>query len=979
MDAVFLKLIELSIIGSLFVLAVVLLRLIFRKAPKWIFCLLWGLVALRLVVPVSVQSTFSLVPNNVSEKQIASQMAKSYVGDVTYIHEGAENYQAAVEAGRKPIQTGDTSYVVTQKDSLEEPQTVKTAVLPVLSHIWAVGVVLMLGYTLTSYLALRRKVCTATLLEKNIKQSEKVDSPFVLGLVRPVVYLPYGLTDADQENVIAHEMAHIQRKDHWWKPIGFLILSIYWFNPVMWLAYILLCRDIEGACDEKVIRKLDKDGIRAYSTALLNCSVHRRGIAACPLAFGEAGVKERIKRVMHYKKPAFWILLLALAASAVAAVLLLTTPPEEVQQQNEPTESTQAAELATDTEIILALVDEIAENPSVAASSNPYDYINAAFDKYAKILRYEETAKECLLTALEKSADNGLREYIMAAVCAELTDFGQSKQQTPWGSGKEWLSLYQEHLARLDEPVGREEDTVGSMIEVGSLLGVDNAWVRIVAVEDHPYRLGVHRYSYRFQYYDEDGQEWYLVEIHSCMDYKLGDFDSDGVVELFYYTDTQEYPYYICDRDGENLVEQGYTVVPDAVLDYEMLLDSEGYYLHEERWAWFLKDPAAYVAEVAKRPEDRLYSICPSGIIPAYTDSARIDAAIAELHGLLDGKPTAYEKKIIYRLLNEIQLSYVPELTTGADIHYGRLFEQWSYTTEMSTYAYNCLQQISNVYDSDPVAFLKGVAAIEKSSLAKDLQPVVSWLVKTNYLYDPDGFQLEVKQLRANAGSEEEKKLAELFQKELDAQKVPVIEAEKLLNGDSADLWSAFFYDPVKVLQILGGCNAEQIKPLGQKLWGSPEQWAQKLLDKGYAAVNRVLAEKPTGTQKDVAYKVLVQLEWEGGYRDVYISGQPFDYQRLFNKLSYSDGALTSNSMSQLYPVYDADPSGFIRGLAQWLGTVPESNLLENIASHFAYQYAASDSYLKHLQKLADTMTEDRERDCISAFLKAYQKAQKNP
>lgn len=976
MDAVFLKLIELSIIGSLFVFAVVLLRLIFHKAPKWIFCLLWGIVALRLIVPVSLQSSFSLVPDAVSEKQIASQMVQSYVGDVTYIHEGAENYQAAVEAGRKPIRSGDAFYVVTQKDSLEEPQTVKTAVLPVLSHIWAVGVVLMLGYTLASYLVLRRSVSTATLLEKRIKQSEMIDSPFVLGLIRPVIYLPYGLGDTDRENVVAHEMAHISRKDHWWKPIGFLILSVYWFNPVMWLAYSLLCRDIEGACDEKVIQKLDREGIRAYSTALLNCSVHRRSIAACPLAFGEVGVKARIWRVMHYKKPAFWIVLLMLIASAVAAVLLLTTPPEDVQQQNEPTESMWSTEPMTDMKAILSLVDEIAENPSVAASSNPYDYIKAGQEPFHQILSYGDAAVEYIVSHLRSAQDDGLKEYIMAAACAELTDIGMDKNLEPWFSGKFWLNLYENFL-------GTPEDTVGASILVDRLLGINRVWMKIVAVEDHPYKQGTHRYSYRFYYgngeeNDTSEQETYLLEIHSCLDHRMGDFDGDGIVELFVHTDAGDMPYELYDRSGTQIVVETFSVVPDMVMNYELLLDTEGYYLYEERWAWFLKDPAAYVAEVAKRPEASLHYICPSGVIPAHMDTARIDAAIAELHVLLDSTPTAYEKKIIYKLLNEIQRSYMPELTETDDVNYERLLEQWCYAA-MSTESYHCLQKISNVYDSDPAAFLKGVAVIEKSKLSKDLQPVVSWLVKTNYLYDANAFRSAVKQLAAIAVNEAEKELAERFQKELDAQKEPTMDAEKLLTGESADLWSAFFYDPVKVLRTLGNCEAAQIKPLGQKLWGSPERWAQKLMDKGYGAVNQILTENPTGTQKDAAYKILVYLELEGGYRDTFVPGQPFDYQRLFDKLSYSDGALTSNIMGQLYPVYDADPSRFIRELVQWTEAVPERNLVENIAYDFAYQYAASESYLNHLQELADTMTGDKERDCIRMLIEIYQKVHEKP
>lgn len=953
MDTVFIKLVALSISGSLFALAVVLLRLIFRKAPKWVFCLLWGVVALRLVLPFSIESGLSLIPEHVSDDQIASQMAQSYVGDVTYIQEGNEEYQAALDAGRKPIQSGDTHYVVTQKDSLEEPETFKTAVLPVLSHIWALGVAVMLGYTFISYAALRRKISTATLLYGNIKQSECVDSPFVLGLLRPVIYLPYGLADCDRENVIAHEAAHIQRKDHWWKPMGFLILSVYWFNPVIWLAYILLCRDIEGACDEKVIKKLDMDGIRAYSTALLNCSVHRRSIAACPLAFGEVGVKERIKRVMHYKKPAFWIILLALLASVVAAALLLTTPPEEVQQQNEPTEPTQMTVPVTDAEIILSLVDEIVYNPAMAASSNPYDYINAAFDKYAKILRYEDTAKECLLTALEKSPDNGLREYIMAACCAELTDFGQSKQQTPWGSGKEWLSLYQEHLALLNEPVGREEDTIGSMMAVGNLLGIDNAWMRIVAVEDHPYRPGVHRYSYRFQYYDEKGQEWYLVEIHSCMDYRLGDFDSDGVVELFYYTDTQEYPYYICDRDGENLVEQGYSIVPNEVLDYEMLLDAEEYYLYEERWAWFLKDPETYVKEVANRSEDRLYSITPSGMMPSETDRALIQSAYERLCAYLDGEVTTYEKRVVYKIMTTMEYSYTPEFISG-QIDYVMLFEKWGFTSSESTEERNCYDQIVACFDADPMGFIRGMEERPEAPWPKDLVLVASRLAEVNCMYDREAYGQTLDRLGSAASTDAEKEAVQLLRWAYDEWKAPALDQQSLTNCSKEAFWRAFCYAPDQVLKTMENAN------IRKSVWGIRDYGGQKLLDKGYAAVNRALAGNPSQAMKDAAYPILLILEYYGGYEDTYVQGQWFHYQRLFEKSTYADGALATMCFSQMYDVFEANPEGFMKALAQGDWNI------EIIALNFANQYQNDEEYAAKLNQLLEM---DAIAECVQVFI----------
>ena len=326
MQNVFLELVKLSLIGSLFAAAVMLVRLIFRKAPKWLFCILWGVVALRLICPVSIESNVSLVPDRLATGQIITNVGNEYIGDVDIIYESNAGYSNAIEAGRQPIYSNDGYYVVTEKDSLEAPKTVDQTVYPILSWVWVAGMVLMLAYTAVSYLLLRKKMAEATHLRDNIWQCEQVDSPFVLGFIKPRIYLPYAITDSDMANVIAHEQAHIQRKDHWWKPIGFLLLSIHWFNPVLWVAYILLCRDIEAACDEKVIKHMEKDEMRAYSTALLHCSVHRRRIAACPLAFGETGVKERIKRVMNYKKPAFWIIITAVIACSVAVVCFFTNP-----------------------------------------------------------------------------------------------------------------------------------------------------------------------------------------------------------------------------------------------------------------------------------------------------------------------------------------------------------------------------------------------------------------------------------------------------------------------------------------------------------------------------------------------------------------------------------------------------------------------------------------------------------------------------
>ena len=186
-------------------------------------------------------------------------------------------------------------------------------------------------YTLISYWRLQRKVSEAVILRENIFQSENVGSPFVLGIIKPRIYLPYNMDEQDLEHVVAHERAHIRRKDHLWKPLGFLLLTIHWFNPLMWLAYVLLCRDIELACDEKVIQELGNEQRANYSQALVACSVNRRMIAACPLAFGEVGVKERVKSVLNYKKPAFWVIVASVIACVVVAVCFLTNPINAIE------------------------------------------------------------------------------------------------------------------------------------------------------------------------------------------------------------------------------------------------------------------------------------------------------------------------------------------------------------------------------------------------------------------------------------------------------------------------------------------------------------------------------------------------------------------------------------------------------------------------------------------------------------------------
>ena len=312
MEELFLTLVNLSLTASWLVLAVLVLRLILRKAPRWSFCLLWGLVALRLMFPFSLESPFSLVP---STQPLPREI----------LHTATPQIQSGIPAVNSAVNPILQEALAPAAGASVNPTQVWSFLL---SRIWLAGMVVLLLYALISWLLLKRRLATATLLEDNIRQSEQVGSPFVLGLFRPVIYLPYHIPEQDLTYVLTHERAHIRRLDHWWKLLGFVLLAIYWFNPLMWVAYLLFCRDLEGACDEKAVRALNQEERRGYSTALLNCSIRRRPVAPCPLAFGDAGVKGRVKAVMHYKKPAFWVVLIALAACVIAALCFLTSPKE---------------------------------------------------------------------------------------------------------------------------------------------------------------------------------------------------------------------------------------------------------------------------------------------------------------------------------------------------------------------------------------------------------------------------------------------------------------------------------------------------------------------------------------------------------------------------------------------------------------------------------------------------------------------------
>lgn len=310
MDGLFLKIVNMSITAGWLILAVIAARPLLKRAPRWISCALWGSVALRLMLPFSFRSMFSLVPSTTTVPYDIALMNHPVIDSGMNI---------VNETVNPTITSSFTPDPVTSANPLQ-------ILIPAASVIWITGTVIMLAYALISYMRVKRSVAASIPSGEGAMVCDDISSPFILGVFSPVIYLPSSLEGNALKHVMSHETAHIKRLDHIWKPLGFLILSVYWFSPLCWIAYILLCRDIESACDERVIKDMDRDGMAEYSQTLLECSLPRRRIAACPLAFGETSVKDRVKQVLSYRKPALWIIAAA-SVVCIAILLCLMTDP----------------------------------------------------------------------------------------------------------------------------------------------------------------------------------------------------------------------------------------------------------------------------------------------------------------------------------------------------------------------------------------------------------------------------------------------------------------------------------------------------------------------------------------------------------------------------------------------------------------------------------------------------------------------------
>lgn len=342
MELFFLRVLNLSIQASLLISVVLLLRTFLKKSPKWLHCLLWALVAIRLVCPFSIESSCSLAP------------------DADVISMKGETDKLNVQSGIAQIDRPANAYLesyYSERTAVQEKGR-KISPVQILSFLWLVGVLAMGAYAFLSYIKIGKRVKESVKVGDHIYICDRITTPFILGIFRPRIYLPSNMDEEQGASVLAHEQAHIKRGDHFWKPFGYCLLAVYWFCPFCWFAYILLCRDIEMACDEKVIKNMNLEQKKIYSKVLLSFSEPGKLISACPLAFGEVGVKQRIKSVLNYKKPAFWIIVVAIVAIVVTSVLFLTNPKKEeaLQDVTENSEDNTVVDMSDE--------DAVSENPS---------------------------------------------------------------------------------------------------------------------------------------------------------------------------------------------------------------------------------------------------------------------------------------------------------------------------------------------------------------------------------------------------------------------------------------------------------------------------------------------------------------------------------------------------------------------------------------------------------------------------------------
>ena len=666
MAAVFLKLLNLSISASWLVLAVLVLRLVSKRSPKWMNVLLWGIVALRLVLPFSVESALSLIPSaeTVSPAVVQFDPAPTITSGVEFI-DNAVNPSLSESFAAAPLASVNPLYVWTY----------------LAGWVWLIGLGVMLLYALVSYLRLRRRVSVSLPIRDRIYLCDAISSPFILGVVKPHIYLPSGLDEVQRQNVLAHEQAHLARRDHWWKPLGFALLAVYWFNPVLWLAYTLLCRDIELACDERVIRTMDESAVKTYSTVLLACSMPRKAVITCPLAFGEVGVKERVRNALHYKKPAFWVVAASVAVCVVVAVCFLTNPPtdtdaaglvgfhrEQVTYADVTDESgaqpSNVQLTAEETDAVYALLDALQYKRLGAAS--------AMEDCYARLYFISAAGERCEIMLSE-------REMLVNPI----TD-GKTARLYELRSGSTELRDYLFGCIGASEPAEEEMKTMTEPT-LSLTLTVPAAWEDIAELSAYDKGTAYLGYGIMLFHLSEKnalaaypdggmGNVWWLVAMSWDNFKEWRGYDALPVPEILGIAEyvlgaDDEYVYLLVLPSDVQFLEND----PVSYRQYEALQsDSQGVLTR------FLKDNGIHINDMC--PASSVFSPPARGDAASATGYAAYDALLAEISGLRRSGASEAQTDFSHDLLSvndyyqtpgwllrNLDGDGIPELLLGAD------------------------------------------------------------------------------------------------------------------------------------------------------------------------------------------------------------------------------------------------------------------------------------------------------------------------
>ena len=666
MAAVFLKLLNLSISASWLVLAVLVLRLVSKRSPKWMNVLLWGIVALRLVLPFSIESALSLIPSaeTVSPVAVQSAPAPTITSGVSVI-DNAVNPSLSEHFAAVPTASVNPLYVWTE----------------IAGWVWLIGLGAMLLYALVSYLRLRRRVSVSLPIQDHIYLCDAISSPFILGVVKPRIYLPSGLGEVQRQNVLSHEQAHLARRDHWWKPLGFALLAVYWFNPVLWLAYTLLCRDIELACDERVIRTMDESAVKTYSTVLLACSMPRKAVITCPLAFGEVGVKERVKNALHYKKPAFWVVAASVAVCVVVAVCFLTNPPTDTdaaglvgfhREQVTYADVTDASGAqpsnvqltAEETDAVYALLDALQYKRLGAAS--------AMEDCYARLYFISAAGERCEIMLSE-------REMLVNPI----TD-GKTARLYELRSGSTELRDYLFGCIGASEPAEEEMKTMTEPT-LSLTLTVPAAWEDIAELSACDKGTAYPGYGIMLFHLSEKnalaaypdggmGNVWWLVAMSWDNFKELRGYDALPVPEILGIAEyvlgaDDEYVYLLVLPSDVQFLEND----PVSQRQYETLQsDSQGVLTR------FLKDNGIHINDMC--PASSVFSPPARGDAASTTGYAAYDALLAEISDLRRSGASEAQTDFSHDLLSandyyqtpgwllrDLDGDGIPELLLGAD------------------------------------------------------------------------------------------------------------------------------------------------------------------------------------------------------------------------------------------------------------------------------------------------------------------------